>query len=101
MPHTQPLFLARRSYRRRRMMDAVRLLPGFGAVLIMLPLLWRTAETPEPDTAEGLVYLFAVWVLLIAAAFALSRGLAPALLVPEEPVSPEAGEPGENSGEAG
>ncbi|MBW6505675.1 MAG: hypothetical protein K0B00_02865 [Rhodobacteraceae bacterium] len=88
MPHNQPLFLARRSYRRRRMMDAVRLLPAFGAVLLMLPLLWQPADTPEPDTAHGLVYLFAVWLVLIVAALSLSRGLAPALLAPEEPVSP-------------
>ncbi len=88
MPQTQPLFLARRSYRRRRMMDAVRLLPFFGTVLLLLPLLWRPAETPEPDTARGVIYLFTTWVVLIIAALVLSRGLAPGLLDAEEPVSP-------------
>jgi hypothetical protein len=87
----QPLFLARRSYRRRRMMDAVRLLPALGAVLLMMPLLWHPADTAEPDTAHGMIYLFAVWVLLIVAAFALARALAPALLLEEESVGPEAG----------
>jgi len=91
MPHTQPLFLARRSYRRRRMMDAVRLLPVFGAVLMMMPMLWRPALTPEPDTAHGLIYLFVVWLVLVLAAFVLSRGLAPALHDAEEPVSPDPG----------
>jgi hypothetical protein len=90
MPHTnQPLFLARRSYRRRRMMDAVRVLPLFGTVLLMIPLLWRPAETTEADTAHGVVYLFAIWALLIVSAFGLARGLAPALLVDEEPVGPD------------
>jgi hypothetical protein len=89
MPHTShPLFLARRSYRRRRMMDAARMMPVLGAVLLMVPLLWRTAETPEPDTARGAIYLFAVWTVLIVAAWGLSRGLAPALLAEEEPVGP-------------
>ncbi|PKP69623.1 MAG: hypothetical protein CVT82_09930 [Alphaproteobacteria bacterium HGW-Alphaproteobacteria-4] len=101
MPHNQPLFLARRSYRRRRMMDAVRLLPVFGAALLMLPLLWQPAETPEPDTAHGVVYLFAIWLLLIVAALSLSRGLAPALLAPEEPVRPGTGEDDGAEGEAG
>ncbi|MCL7465031.1 hypothetical protein [Phaeovulum sp. NW3] len=86
MPATgQPLFLARRSYRRRRMMDAVRLLPLLGAVLVMLPTLWQPAQTPEPDTARGTIYLFAVWLFLILAAFGLSRALGPALEDEEVP----------------
>lgn len=73
-----PLFLARQNYRRRRMMDASRLMPAFGLVLVLMPILWRPAESPEPDTARGLVYLFAVWLGLIVVAFGLARGLAPA-----------------------
>ncbi len=76
------VFLERRSYRRRRLGDAARLLPAFGLVLILLPLLWG------PDTRgaarllawEG-VYLFAVWAALIAIAAVLSR----ALTTPEDP----------------
>jgi len=79
-----PLFLARRSYRRRRMMDAARLLPLAGLVMILLPVLWHPADTPVPDTARGMIYLFAVWVGLILAAAALARGLAPALDAEEE-----------------
>ena len=56
----EPLFLARRTYRRRRLMDALRLLPWLGAFLFGLPLLWR-----DPTTAHGLLYLFAVWAVLI------------------------------------
>ncbi|MGD9919378.1 MAG: hypothetical protein AB7U46_15300 [Paenirhodobacter sp.] len=79
-----PLFLARRSYRRRRMMDAARLLPVLGAILFLLPGLWHPAETPAPDTGRGGLYLFAIWCGLVAAGFALARGLAPALDAEEE-----------------
>lgn len=72
---TSPKFLARRSYRRRRMIDAARLLPVLGLFLVLLPILWRPAATPEPDTARGGLYLFAVWLLLIAVAFVLARRL--------------------------
>ena len=74
-----PLFLARRSYRRRRVMDAARLLPVVGGFLVALPILWRPAETPGGETAQGVVYLFTVWALLIVAALVLARRLAPAL----------------------
>ncbi|SNT16197.1 hypothetical protein SAMN05421763_105278 [[Luteovulum] sphaeroides subsp. megalophilum] len=70
-----PLFLARRSYRRRRLRDAARLLPIFGAFLFLLPILWEPAATDRRDTAPDGVYLFAVWALLILAAAAMSRGL--------------------------
>ncbi|WP_347310255.1 hypothetical protein [Defluviimonas sp. SAOS-178_SWC] len=75
---TPPKFLAHRSYRRRRMIDAARLLPLLGLFLILLPILWRPAATPEPDTAPGGVYLFAVWLFLIAVAFVLARRLSSA-----------------------
>jgi len=74
-----PLFLARRSYRRRRMTDACRMLPVLGAALWMLPILWQPAATEAGDTAFGMVYLFGVWILLVAMAFALSHGLVRAL----------------------
>ncbi len=60
-----PLFLARRSYRRRRLRDAARLLPVFGAFLFLLPILWEPAATDQRDTAPDGVYLFAVWAVLI------------------------------------
>lgn len=75
MPMKRPPFLARKSYRRRRMADAARLLPVLGLFLVLLPILWRPAETPASDTASGGVYLFAVWNILIVAAFVLARRL--------------------------
>ncbi|PPB79810.1 hypothetical protein LV82_02602 [Albidovulum inexpectatum] len=70
-----PLFLARRSYRLRRMMDAARMLPAVGMFLFFLPILWRPADTPQPDTARGWIFLFMAWAVLIALALVLARFL--------------------------
>ena len=64
----QPPFLARKTYRRRRMMDAARLLPLLGIFLFLLPILWQPRLTPEPDTVHGVVYLFGAWTVLVIAA---------------------------------
>lgn len=71
-----PVFLERRSYRRRRMMDALRLLPIAGVFLWMLPVLWPTpADGPAaPETvalSTAATYVFMVWLALIASAFSL------------------------------
>ncbi|MCB2111244.1 MAG: hypothetical protein H6895_09535 [Defluviimonas sp.] len=71
----RPLFLARRSYRRRRLVDAMRLLPLLGLFLFWLPLLWAPATTTEPDTAAGGFYLFTAWAVLIVLAFLLTHRL--------------------------
>ncbi|MGL5011304.1 MAG: hypothetical protein ACRC6I_15600 [Paracoccaceae bacterium] len=70
------LFLERRSYRRRRLGDAARMLPVFGLILILLPVFWDpgVAGSPRSTTWDG-VYLFVVWAGLIAVAALLSRGL--------------------------
>ncbi len=64
----QPLFLARASYRRRRVADAARLVPFFGVILLLLPGLWTT-------TAGSMIYIFTVWAVLILAIGALSSRL--------------------------
>jgi hypothetical protein len=72
----EPLFLARQTYRRRRVADAARLLPLLGVLLFMLPLLGAAgagdggAETGA--TSTGGMYIFAVWAGLILAAALLS-----------------------------
>ncbi|MEO1556713.1 MAG: hypothetical protein AAFS01_09795 [Pseudomonadota bacterium] len=71
-----PVFLERRSYRRRRMMDALRLLPVLGVFMWMLPLFWPTpADGPAaPETvalSTALTYVFLVWLALIASALSL------------------------------
>ena len=69
-----PLFLERGTYRLRRVMDAVRLLPLLGLVLWMIPLLWPSAGDPSGATvpmSRALLYIFAVWAVLIVASGAL------------------------------
>ncbi len=73
---TGPLFLARNSYRRRRLMDAARLLPVLGLVMIMMPVLWVSGTSGGAgSTARGAVYLFTIWALLIVLAAMLARRL--------------------------
>jgi len=73
----QPLFLARRTYRRRRLIDAARLLPLLGTLLAAFPILWPAGDDAGVLVAREGIYLFVVWFGLVVAAFLLSRGLAP------------------------
>lgn len=78
-----PLFLERRSYRFRRMMDAVRMLPFMVLAFWMVPLLWPVAMPDAPlaadqDIAADVVpmshaarYVFGVWIGAILLAFLL------------------------------
>lgn len=73
-PPRQPLYLARQSYRRRRLMDAARLLPALGLFLFALPLLWP-ADPATPDVAREALYVFGVWAGLVVLAMVLSARL--------------------------
>ena len=68
---TPPVFLDRRSYRRRRLGDAARMLPVLGVVLFLLPALGVGAERPTGQ----IVGLFAAWGALIVLSAGLSRTL--------------------------
>ncbi len=70
-----PLYLARESYRRRRLTDAARLLPVVGIVLFILPMLWTSPDEGGAGTAGAKLYLFAVWLGLVITAHLLSRAL--------------------------
>lgn len=77
-----PVFLERRSYRRRRMMDARRILPVAGILLWLLPLFWPTgsampALTEKMMLSDAVIYLFSVWLILISAALVLWWALRP------------------------
>jgi len=72
-----PLFLERQTYRRRRIMDAARVLPVLGFILILLPVLWT--QSGGLGTAGEAVYLFALWFGLIVIAALLSKPLKNAL----------------------
>jgi len=73
------LFLGRRSYRRRRLIDAARLLPVLGAFLFLVPLLWQAsrADAQQLSLAGQTLYLFAVWLGMVCAAGALAAALRP------------------------
>ncbi len=61
------VFLQRRSYRRRRFLDAMKLLPILGIWLFVLPILWPEPldETTSRTTSGALIYVFGVWLFLI------------------------------------
>lgn len=76
-PSRQPLFVARRTYRRRRMGDAARMLPVLAAGLFLVPVLWAPLPGEVRSTASDGIYLFLVWAMLIVAARLLVVGLGP------------------------
>lgn len=71
------VFLERQTYRRRRMMDAARLLPTCGAALLAVPLLWARGDGDAGQTgvamSDAIIYVFAVWtgLILLSAGFAM------------------------------
>ncbi len=69
------MFVARRSYRVRRLRDAARLVPVLGAFLFLLPLLWEPAPGQPRDLARDAIYVFGVWGILVILAAILSRRL--------------------------
>ena len=69
----RPLFVERDAYRRRRLLDAARILPAAGLIALLLPVLW--VASGGTHTAAEALYLFGLWALLIGAAGALARPL--------------------------
>lgn len=75
-------FLERSVYRRRRLIDAIKLLPVLAACLFLLPALILGGETGS--TALRLVYFFFMWMVLIMLCAVLVRRL------PASPDNPDA-----------
>jgi hypothetical membrane protein len=65
------VYLERRRYRTRRVIEALKVLPVLGLVLIGVPLLW----TEGVKTSEAMIYFFSVWMVLVLAAIWLARRL--------------------------
>ncbi|MEL7255562.1 MAG: hypothetical protein AAGL23_15405 [Pseudomonadota bacterium] len=86
------LFVQQRTYRRRRMADAARMLPILGGILFLIPALW--VGTQGISTASVMVYLFVVWAALAGIAGVLSRRLAPEEDDPKDKDTPTAEEEG-------
>lgn len=86
-----PLFVERRTYRRRRMVDAARMMPLLGVGLFFLPLFWKAEDGSPASTVWVMVYLFAIWAGLAI----LSGVVARLMAVPDEdqvaPMPDEAG----------
>ncbi len=96
-----PLYLARASYRRRRLIDALRLLPFLMFGLWLLPLLWGGEGTGRPVGAgsRAFLHVFLIWALGVIASFWLARRLKRAE-GPFEPLrskAPEVPETSENA----
>ena len=68
-----PIFVQRSNYRQRRLRDAARMVVYLGLVLWMVPLLWPTEMADNATQSRTLVYIFCVWVLLVALAAGLSH----------------------------
>lgn len=71
------IFLERDSYRMRRFMDAVRLLPLLGLALWMVPLMWalpgELSDGERMPMSSALQYIFGVWMLMVICCWALWR----------------------------
>ena len=60
------LFLERRGYRQRRIIDAARILPIVGLLLWLVPLVWPQAQDADAiSTSRATLYVFAIWIALI------------------------------------
>ncbi len=87
----EPIFLGRETYRRRRVIDAMRFLPVLGILLLFAPLLGGAAVA-RTTAATGL-FVFGVWAGLIAGAAFLVRLLARASEgVASDPLEPDSEE---------
>jgi hypothetical protein len=69
------LFLERRTYRRNRLQDAARLLPVLGMILLFGPVFISGGAEAGSRLSGWLVYLFVVWLGLIAVTYFVSRAL--------------------------
>ena len=78
----QPIYVQRRSYRMRRLIDACRVLPFVGALLWLIPLLWGQGEGGVAGS-RAVIYMFAVWLILIVAGVILSARLPAEALIDE------------------
>ncbi|MCL3880800.1 hypothetical protein [Marivita sp. GX14005] len=74
-PGPPPVFHEKRTYRRRRLIDAARIAPVAVLFLWLLPLIWPQTEGTGLRSATALVYIFTVWALVILCNLVLSRRL--------------------------
>ena len=69
-------FLERQSYRRRRLIDSIRVVPVLAGVLWAVPLLWpRGEDGGNVSTSGAVIYIFLVWLALVVAGAWLAAAL--------------------------
>ncbi len=64
-PPKGQIFLERSNYKMRRIVDAMRILPFVGVFLWVIPLIWGS-DAANHTTSSKMIYIFAVWILLVA-----------------------------------
>ena len=69
----QTVFLERQTYRRRRLIDWISILPLLGLALWSVPLLWSDEGTIS--TASAMIFIFGVWLALVVIAAVSARAL--------------------------
>lgn len=69
------VFLERQTYRRRRLIDWIKMLPLIGMVLWLVPLLWPTEGEHMVSSADAIIYVFAIWFILVLAKAISARAL--------------------------
>lgn len=89
------VFLERRSYRRRRMLDGLKMLPILGAWLFMLPLMWPdggggAVDAPARSMSSALIYIFGTWLVMILCGWTLVAALSRLRDVSGKDAAPEA-----------
>lgn len=72
------LFLERRGYRQRRIIDAARILPIVGLLLWLVPLIWPdVGEDGAISASQATLYVFAIWIALIGVGGFLAWRMSP------------------------
>lgn len=74
-PKKTTLFLERKSYRQRRLRDAVRMLPVFGIVLWFIPVMWTQGGETSTTNADAMLFIFGGWMLLIVLCGVITRAM--------------------------
>ncbi|WP_435229152.1 hypothetical protein ACMAZE_11000 [Pseudopelagicola sp. nBUS_20] len=69
------VFLEHQSYRRRRVIDTIRILPVVGALLWGVPLLWPRDSSEGIATSNAVIYLFSVWCALVIMGALMARAV--------------------------
>lgn len=60
------LFLEKNNYTQRRLIDGAALLPFFGMLLFLVPIVWPKEDAGERVfTSSAALYIFIVWLVLI------------------------------------